>query len=152
MTDKSGWQEYDSGLRKYKNNYHILKDENVNKLPNTDHKIVPFRGISIFTLNDSDSSLIQKHDDFEIVAIKFKTHRNKTFVLILCYLSPSIKCKNIIDTFFEKIILHVNQTSLNEKVIILGDLNAKDNLLYPTNLQAFTSVCCHSRDQSSIGV
>ena len=85
MTDRTEWQEYDSGLRKYKNNYHILKDENVNKLPNTDHKIVPFRGISIFTLNDSDSSLIQKHDDFEIVAIKFKTHRNETFVSIFCY-------------------------------------------------------------------
>jgi len=132
LTDKTDWQEYKSGFRKYSNNFHILKGENVKNTYNLKN-VIPFRGISIFTTDDCDASLIRQYDDNEIVVIKFTTPNNRTFVLILGYLSPSIKSNSKIDSFFEKIIEQVNATSPKDGVIIIGDFNAKDNTLFPTN-------------------
>jgi len=136
LLDETGWEKYTSGIRNYDNNFHILKNSN---LPNgsDNKKIIPFRGISVFTNDNSETSLLQKDNNHEIIVLKFYSHKKIAYKLVLGYLSPSITNKQMIETFFTKIISHINSTPLNERILIMGDFNAKHNLLFPTNSQNY---------------
>jgi len=129
LTDTSVVKEFKTRFRKYTKNFNILKNSNVNT--NNIQNQIAFRGISILSLDDIDISYLTKTSEYEIIIAQI-VHKNMNYKLILSYLSPSIKDKQKIENFYANLISEVNLTPKNTKVLIIGDLNSKDNAIFPT--------------------
>jgi len=117
-------QTLDFGTQK-----HILTDKNGTRSP-------PISGTSIFSSERIKTTFSFCSNAHEIISCTISDAFVKPMKLIYAYISPSSKRDQCID-FFTELINQINLVPQKEQVLIVGHLNAKSNLIHPTNSPCF---------------
>ena len=123
----------------FNNNKHIL-------LP-TSNNVNKFRGSSIYTSLDPDLNQTKfevPSKDHELLALNFKSNTNdKKYCVINGYLSPSITDHTKIEDFYATAAKLINKKAAKTGIIFNGDLNSKNNLIFPTKSPNYAGKILH---------
>jgi len=113
----------------YNHSNHVFRIKNDTRSP-------PLSGTSVFSNDSIKVTLISKSSDHEIINCKVSNDSEK-INLIYAYLSPSSNKAQVLN-FYKQVITLTNKTQKSERVLIIGDLNAKNNNIYPTTSPCYS--------------
>ena len=121
--DHMDFETYKTPTIFYDNSKHIFRIKGDNRSP-------PISGTSIFNTDSVKLTSSYISSDHEIINCKISTE-GKKLNLIYAYLSPSSSKPQIIN-FYDQVIKLINDTKKSERLLLIGDLNAKNNSIFPT--------------------
>ena len=139
----NGNDDYDTLVTKthtFDKNCHVMKRRKSNNGP-------PISGTSVYTCSKSCKVEFEcSPNEFEIISAKISLKSKKisqTIRLIYAYLSPSSSA-NYVNDFYSKIVTIINNDNKSIEPILIGDLNSKDNRIFPTKSPNYHGKCLYN--------